>query len=153
MSRTSPQTGGAGPVDEETIAAALDQEPERVGIASLVGLAVDQGRTLLSAQLELVKLKAKAAGKKFGTGAVFAIGALVLFFYFLSWIFRSVELLWALLVPMWAAALITAGIILVLIILFLIIGAILINRGSKDVPDVPAQLQADVEAVMEGVQR
>ncbi len=153
MSPTSPQNGAGGPMNEEDIAAAFDQDPQRVGIASLVGLALDQGRTLISAQIELIKLKVGEAGRKFGAGAVLAIAGLILLFYFLSWIFRSVELAFALIVPAWAAALITAGIILVLIIILVAVGLLLINRGSKEASDVPAQLQTDMETVKEGIQK
>ncbi len=150
MSPTPPQQPTAGPVDAEAIAEALAGPPEKVGIVSLVGLAVDQGKTLLTTQVELLKLKAGQAAKKFGAGAGFAIVALILVFYLIFWIFRTVEMLFLLIVPAWAAALITAGILLLLIILLLSIAGLLIKKATKDVPDVPEQIQSDVDAVKEG---
>lgn len=151
MTSTPPSESTPGLVDEAAIAAALYEPPERTTIGSLIGLAIDQIKTLLTAQVELVKLKATRAAKKFGVGAGFLFVGLFLCLYLVNWIFRSIEMAFLLIVPPWAAALITTGIILLLIIILVAIGAGLISKGSKDIPDVPGEVQADVDAVKEGL--
>ena len=151
MSTNPPSESTPGLIDEAAIAAALNEPPERPSISGLIGLAIDQIKTLITAQVELVKLKATRAFKKFGAGAIFFILALFLMIYLVFWIFHSVELAFALLVPQWAASLITLGIILLIIIIFAAIGGMLVSRGNKEMPDVPAEVQADVDAVKEGL--
>lgn len=149
---SKPQVGPEGAlIDEADIAAALDKPPAEPSIGNLVGLAIDQGKTLVSTQIELVKVKAIRAGKKFGAGAALAAVAGILLFYLLFWLLRTVELAFALIVPAWAAALITAGILLLLIVILVLVGVLLINKGSKDVPDVSGEFEADVTAVKEGL--
>ncbi|MFT0761845.1 phage holin family protein [Scrofimicrobium sp. R131] len=136
---------------EEAIADALNQPPERASLFGLVSLAFDQAKTLLTTQIELAKLKVTKAAKKFGAGAGLAVVGLILLFYFIFWFFRTIEMLFLLIVPAWAASLITLGIILLLMILLISVGALLINRGTKDVPDVGGEIQANVDAVKEGL--
>lgn len=128
------------------------ETPEpRPSMIDLVAQTVTQARDLVYAEIELVKLKAKKAAKKIGVGAALvAVGAFFAI-YLLFWIFHSIELLLALVVPAWAAALITTGIILLLLVGFLALGASLIKRGSSDGPDVSGEISANVDSIKEGL--
>ncbi len=120
-------------------------------LVTLVTQVVTQGRDLIQAEIELAKIKIQKSTKKFGVGA--ALVAIGSFFgiYLLFWIFRTIELVFALWVPAWLAALITAGIILLLLIITVAIGAALIKRGSKNSSDIPQGFKTDVDTIKEGL--
>lgn len=122
--------------------------PSLIGLVSQI---VTQGRDLVLAQIELIKLKAKKAAKKFGVGAALvAVGAFI-GIYLLFWIFHTIELLFALVVPAWTASLITTGIILLLLIGSIAIGAALIKRGTATTSEIPTEIKADVDSIKEGL--
>lgn len=126
------------------------QRPSQ-SLGSLITQAIDQFKELLRSEVELAKLKAGEAGKKFAGGIAFVsvagLAALALFW----WLFHSIELAFALILPEWAAALVTAGILLLLVIICGAIGALLFKKAKNDVPDVKAALQEDVQILKEGL--
>lgn len=130
-----------------------DEPPPRQTVPELVNQLITLGSELITAQIDLIKVKVKNAVKKMGAGAVLVIIGASFGLYLIFWFFHSIELLLALVVAPWAAALITTGIILLLLILFLAIGAMLLKRGSGDIPDVPSEVKVDVEAVKEGLNK
>lgn len=127
-----------------------DQSPPHVPVVELINQLIVLVQELIAGQVALFKVKVKKAVKKLGAGAVLvALGALF-GLYLLFWVFRSIEMLLALAVAPWAASLLTALIILLLLILFVSVGAALLKRGSREIPDVPNEVKVDVDAVKEG---
>lgn len=128
-------------------------KPERPSIPLLVRTGIDEGRALLTAQLELFKLKAKAAGTKLGIGVGLIAGALLLLLYFVWWIFHTAELGLAHAVPDWAASLIVLGILLILIVVFVLVGIQLAKKAVQEAPrgeGIPEDVKAAMVAVEEG---
>lgn len=118
---------------------------------TLISHAVDQFKKLLRSEIALTKAKFKKAAKKMAAGAVLLVVAGVFALYLLGWLLRSIEFAFALLVPQWAAALITSGILLVIVLILVSIGLASLKRGSDDIPDVGAQIQTDVDIIKEGL--
>jgi Protein of unknown function (DUF1469). len=125
------------------------ERPDR-DLGTLVAEAIEQVKTLINSQIELAKIKMKQAFTKFAIAAGFfgiaILTALALFW----WVFHSIELAFAVIVPPWAAALITSAILLLLVITFVALGAVFIKRGQEHLPDVNTAVQDDVETIKEG---
>ncbi len=125
--------------------------PERPSIPLLVQTGIEEGKAMVTAQIELFKLKAKAAGVKLGFGVGLVAGAVLLLLYFVWWAFHTAELGLAHAVPDWAASLIVWGILLVLIIVFVVIGVKLARDAVDEAPRGEA-VSEDIEAVMTAVE-
>jgi uncharacterized membrane protein YqjE len=95
------------------------------------------------AQIELTQ-KAKRAGV--GTGLI--VTALLLGFFVLASLVTAAIAAWALILPVWAAALIVAGCVLVLAALAGLVGLAQVKRGSPPIPEqAVASVRDDVAAV------
>jgi ABC-type transport system involved in multi-copper enzyme maturation permease subunit len=88
--------------------------------------------------------KAKAAG----IGVGLFVGALVFVFFALGVLVAAAVFGFALIVPGWLAALIVAGILIVLAIILALIGRAMLKRGMPPVPDdLGSELKADVRTL------
>ncbi len=125
--------------------------PKHPSIPLLVQTAIEEGRAMVTGQIELFKLRAKAAGVKLGFGVGLLAGAVLLLLYFVWWAFHTAELGLAHAVPDWAASLIVWGILLVLIIVFVVIGVRLAKEAVDEAPRGEA-IPEDIEAVMKAVE-
>ncbi|WP_022867338.1 phage holin family protein [Schaalia vaccimaxillae] len=137
------------PVPDPVSLATDSARPATIG--ELFAALSAQVSTLISGEIELTKVKATALIKKAGTaGALLAIAA-VFALYLLGWIFRSIELAIAIVLPAWAASLITAGILLLIVVIFAAIGASMLKKSSEHKPDPKAGLTKDVDAIKKGL--
>ena len=124
--------------------------PEHPSIVDLVQTVLAEGQTLVTSQIQLLKMKGQTTGKKLAMGAVLIVAALVLVFYMMGWLLRTVELALAGPLPDWAAALIVAGILLLLIVTLLLVGYMVIKKATADKPSVEG-FQTDLDVVKEAV--
>lgn len=120
---------------------------------TLISQLVNQFQQLIRDEIALAKLKLSQAMQKMGAGIALLAVAGLFSLLLLFWIFHAIEAALLLAVPAWAAALITAGILLILIVIFLLGGIMLIKKGSEDMPDVGAGIKADVEVLKEGLEK
>jgi Protein of unknown function (DUF1469). len=133
--------------------AALPRERRRTtrGLRPLPVLTRDataQLKRLLSAELALFKAEMTAKAKAAGVGVGLFVGALIFIFFALSVLVAAAVLGFALIVPGWLAALIVAGILIVLAIVLALIGRAMLKRGMPPVPeDLGPELKADVKAL------
>jgi hypothetical protein len=133
--------------------AALPRERRRTtrGLRPLPVLTRDataQLKRLLSAELELFKAEMTAKAKAAGVGVGLLVGALVFVFFALGVLVAAAVFGFALIVPGWLAALIVAGILIVLAIILALIGRGMLKRGMPPVPeDLGPELKADVQAL------
>lgn len=127
--------------------------PPHPSVAGLLQTAFAEGKTFLTAQVEIIKIKAKSAAKSIGAGIVMFLGAAVLSLYLLGWTFHTIELAFQELVAPWLAALITWGILLLLIILLLVVGVLLMKRGKDEIPDTAKAIKEDVAVLKEGLDK
>ncbi|AOZ72009.1 hypothetical protein BK816_00775 [Boudabousia tangfeifanii] len=131
----------------------LNSGNSRPSLGELVGLVSKQTSALIRGEITLAKAKAAAAGKQFGVGAGLVVVALVLVFYFLERLFRAAEYAFGLLVPMWAAALIVAGILLLIILILLFVALASFKKGKTQTPNPGQGISMDVEAVKKGLNK
>lgn len=133
--------------------AALPRERRRTtrGLRPLPQLTRDataQAKRLLSAELALFKAEMAAKAKAAGVGAGLLVAALVFVFFALGVLITASVFAFALIVPGWLAALIVAGILIVLAIVAALVGRAMLRRGLPPVPDdLGTELRADVRAL------
>lgn len=120
-------------------------------IGELFATLSQQITTIVNGEIELNKLKVKNVIKRAGVGgALLAVGGLIAL-YLLGWVFHTIELAIAVALPHWAAALITSGILCVLLAILAVSGILLIKKGSSHMPDPKAELSKDVNALKKGL--
>ncbi len=109
---------------------------------------VAQLRRLVASELALFKSEMAAKAKAAGVGAGLLVAALLFVFFALCALVTTAVLAFALIVPAWLAALIVAGILLVLGIIAALIGRASLKRGVPPVPDdLKQELGDDLRAL------
>ncbi|MGJ4845630.1 MULTISPECIES: phage holin family protein [unclassified Leifsonia] len=109
---------------------------------------VAQLRRLVASELALFKSEMAAKAKAAGVGAGLLVAALMFVFFALCALVTTAVLAFALIVPAWLAALIVAGILLVLGIIAALIGRASLKRGVPPVPDdLKQELGDDLRAL------
>lgn len=99
----------------------------RPNLGNLVSKLSDQVQALVKGEIELAKVKATNMAKRSGVGIALLAVAGVLALYMLGFLFGAVAEALALVVPLWAAKLIVAGILLVLLLILALVGLSLIH--------------------------
>ncbi len=127
------------------------QSRPNTSIGELLGELSNQITTLVRGEIELTKTKATTLVKKAGVGVGLLAGAGVFALYLLGWLFHSAEMGLRHAVPDWAAALIVAGILLLIVVILAIIGLICLKKGMADKPDPAMNMKLNVEAVKKGI--
>lgn len=115
------------------------------GLGALVGQAIAQIKQLASAQIALFKLQLKRLGRKAKASALSFVAALVLLALLPWWFFHTVELLFELIVPGWAASLITFAIVLALIGLFIWLGIKMARKAANEAQKMGDQYREDYQ--------
>ncbi|MFJ8895342.1 phage holin family protein [Leifsonia sp. NPDC102414] len=109
---------------------------------------VAQLRRLVASELALFKAEMSAKAKAAGVGIGLFVAALMFVFFALCALVTTAVLAFALIVPAWLAALIVAGILLVLGIITALIGRASLKRGVPPVPDdLKQELGDDLRAL------
>lgn len=137
-----PSTGSAIPRERRRTTRGLKPLPE------LSRDLVSQSKRLVTAELALFKAEMSAKAKAAGIGAGLLVGALVFVFFALAVLITAAVLGFALIVPAWLAALIVAGILIVIAVVAALIGRANLKRGVPPVPDdLGSELRADARAL------
>lgn len=103
---------------------------------------------LVRAEVKQLKAELIAKGTVAGIGIGMLFGALVLLLLFVPVLIAAAILAFCLIVPPWAAALIVAGILLVLIAILVLIGIFYLRRiGSATPKETISSVKRDVDAV------
>lgn len=139
----------------EDSAAKNEREPSafalrRANIGELVSTISMQVHDLIYGEIDLAKARAKGMVKKVGTGGVLLAVAALLALYMLGVLLHAAVLGLAHAVPDWAAALIVAGMLLVVILILALIGVALLKRGTREKPDPVGGLKRSVDAAKSG---
>ncbi len=119
----------------------------------LVKQLMEEGKSYVTAQVEVAKIKGMEAAKSFSVGAALLVMAVLFALNLLWWTFHTVEMALLEAVAPWLASLITWGILLVLIIVFGAVGGLLLKKAKEEAPNPAAILKADAEAVKEGLEK
>lgn len=124
----------------------------RPGLGNLVSKLSDQVQALVKGEIELVKVKVSNMLKRSGVGIALLVVAGVLALYMLGFLFGAAVDALALIVPIWAAKLIVAGILLVLVAIFALVGKASLKKGLSDKPDPQAGIKEGIAAVKKGLE-
>jgi len=114
----------------------------------LVGQLSAQVSRLVRDELRLAQIELTQKAKRAGVGAALIVTALLLGFFVLASLVTAAIAAWALILPVWAGALIVAGCVLVLAALAALGGRAQVKRGSPPIPEqTVASVRDDVAAV------
>lgn len=120
-------------------------------IGELFGVLSTQITSLIRGEIELTKAKASAYASRMGMGIGLLAGAGLLSLYLLGWIFHTIELALALVVPAWAASFIVVALLLIIIAVLALLGKKAVDKARLTTPDPKAGLEASVEALKKGL--
>ncbi|MGX7828664.1 phage holin family protein [Actinokineospora sp. 24-640] len=126
-------------------------EPTTAELISRVG---DQVSRLVRDELALAKTELRQKGKRLGTGVALGGAAGVLAWFGLAALLVAAGAALALVLPVWAAALIVAGALLLTAGVLAAVGVGDVRKGSPPVPEEAIEsTRRDVAAVKEGAHR
>lgn len=120
-------------------------------IGELFATLSTQITSLIQGEIELTKAKASAYATRMGMGIGLLGAAGLLGMYLLGWVFHSIELVLALLVPAWAASLIVVALLLVIILVLALLGKKALDKARLTTPDPKSGLEASLEALKKGL--
>lgn len=120
-------------------------------IGSLVSKLSDQVHKLIVCEIELAKVKGQEMAKRAGIGIAMLLLAAVLALYMLGFLFGAIASALALVLPTWAAKLIVAGIILLLVLIFALVGKSSLTKSKNSVPAPQEGVKDSIEAVKKGL--
>ncbi|EEH64583.1 hypothetical protein HMPREF0044_0320 [Gleimia coleocanis DSM 15436] len=138
------------PVEPVTIVETT-QSRGNTSVGQLFAEMTAQVSTLIRNEIELTKVKAASMLKKLGIGAILLVVAAVFALYLLGWIFHTIELAFALIVPAWAASLITTSILLLIVLVLAGVGLVLVKKSQADKPNPQENINLSIAAVKKGL--
>ena len=146
MTQPTPQPGQYPPA-----APAPTASEARPSIGALFASVTGQISSIIRDEVELNKAKLRAFASKSGKGIALLLVAAVFALYLLGWIFHTIEIALALVVPAWAASLIVVGILLVIVLVLALAGKSSLQSAQKHRPDPAASIAATKEAIEKGL--
>ena len=147
MTQPTPQPGQYPPSVDTTQAAS---EP-RPSIGSLFASVTGQISSIIRDEVELNKAKLRAFASKSGKGISLLVAAAIFALCLLGWLFHTIEVALALVVPAWAASLIVVGILLVIVLILALAGSNSLKSAQQHRPDPAASVAATKEAIEKGL--
>ncbi len=111
---------------------------------------VAQVKRLAAAEFALFKAEMSAKAKEAGVGVGLLVGALVFGFFALAALVTTAVLAFALIVPAWLAALIVAGILLVLAGIAILIGVLTLKKVPPIIPEETMTSLSDDLSALKG---
>ncbi len=130
----------------------VEREP-KPSIGETVANIGDQIKGLVKGEIELAKAQTREKYQPYGPAIGLFAGAGVLALFGLGYLFFAIYLALSTVLEQWAAALITAGIIFLLVTSLALGGRQLIALAKKRKVTVGENIKADVAALKEGIRR
>ena len=146
MTQPTPQPGQYPPA-----APAPAAGETRPSIGALFASVTGQLSAIIRGEIELNKAKLRAFASKSGKGIALLLVAAVFALYLLGWIFHTIEIALALVVPAWAASLIVVAILLLIVLILALIGSRSLKSAQEHRPDPAASVAATKEAIEKGL--
>lgn len=139
-------------MSEKHQAASMPSEDPR-SLGQLFAAVTQQMSGLVRGEIELAQVNLKEKVTKIGAGGVLLAVAGVLALYMLGMLLLSAA--WALsnVMPMWAAFLVVAGVLLGLILILAVFGLALLKRSQNDKVAPQQGLKKSVDAVKMGIKK
>ncbi|WP_129336436.1 phage holin family protein [Cellulomonas endophytica] len=136
---TSPLAGGGATGRERTL-------------GQLVSDLSEQGARLVRAEIDLAKAELVAKTKSLGTGAGILAAAGVVALYLVNVVLALMIIVLDEWLPLWAAALIVAGLLLVVVLVLALVGIRVLKAGTPPAPTrAQENVQEDITAVKEAI--
>ncbi|ADH91969.1 phage holin family protein [Arcanobacterium haemolyticum] len=131
----------------------MASKPSGGSIGELVAKITSQFSALVRDEIKYTGIQAKTKVKRLGVGGVLLAVAGVLSLYMLGLLFAGVAWAFAVIVPVWAGYLITAGILLVIIALLALFGKMSLDKAAAAKIDPKGGIEKNVEAIMKGFEK
>jgi len=122
-------------------------------IGELISKVSEQISSIVRDEVEFTVLNLKAKVKKLGLGGVLMIVGLVLAVFAFNLLLFAGVAGFANIVPWWAAFLIVAGILLLITLILVGIGAIFFKKSQKDVVDPKGAIDQDIATIKKGLDK
>nr|WP_216452519.1 phage holin family protein [Arcanobacterium phocae] len=122
-------------------------------IGELIAKITSQFSSLVRDEIKYTGLQAKAKVTRLGIGGVLLAVAGILALYMLGFLFTGIAWAFAIILPIWAGYLITAGILLVIILILALVGKKSIDKASQATVNPKAGLVKNVEAIKKGFEK
>ena len=148
MTQPTPQPGQYPPPPADTAQATGEARPS---IGALFASVTGQLSSIIRDEVELNKAKLRAFVSKSGKGVALLVVAAVFALYLLGWVFHTIEVALELVVPAWAASLIVAGILLLIVLILALVGVRSLKSAQARRPDPAASVAATKEAIEKGL--
>ena len=146
MTQPTPQPGQYPPA-----APAPAASEARPSIGALFASVTGQISSIIRGEIELNKAKLRAFASKSGKGIALLLVAAVFALYLLGWIFHTIEIALALVVPAWVASLIVVAILLLIVLILALVGSRSLKSAQEHRPDPAASVAATKEAIEKGL--
>lgn len=131
----------------------MTQSPLQPTVGELLATATTQFSTLVKDEIELVKTQLADKGKKMGMGIGLFVGAALMGFFALCVLIATAIIALDLVLPTWAAALIVAGVLLLIAGVLAMVGKKSLDASNEIQPDVAGNVKQDIDVVKEGLQK
>ena len=148
MTQPTPQPGQYPPPPADTAQATGEARPS---IGALFASVTGQLSSIIRDEVELNKAKLRAFVSKSGKGVALLVVAAVFALYLLGWVFHTIAVALELVVPAWAASLIVAGILLLIVLILALVGVRSLKSAQAHRPDPAASVAATKEAIEKGL--
>lgn len=121
--------------------------PKR-SLFALIGSLPDQVRELVQREIDLVKAELIEKVKAIGTGAGLLVGAAIVALLFVGVLLSLAIIGLSYVLPAWAAALIVAGVLLIVAVVLALLGKRKLDQGLPPVPTESIEsIRKDISAV------
>lgn len=123
-------------------------QPRKRSLFELIASIPEQVQQLVEREIALVKAEVIGKLKSIGTGAGLLLGAVVTFLFFIGVLLTLAIIGLSAVLPPWAAALIVAGVLLLIALILGLVGYRILMRGIPPVPtESIASIKKDILAV------
>ncbi|WP_029289907.1 phage holin family protein [Cellulomonas sp. HZM] len=123
-------------------------------IGELFSEVAERTARLVRAEIDLAKAEISGRLQKLGTGGALIAAAAFFALYLLAAVIALAIIVLDLWLPLWAAALIVTGALLLLVVVLALVGLSMVKKGRTPVPTkAVASMKSDVEVVKEAVKR
>ena len=122
-------------------------------IGDLVAKLSEQASSLVRDEIEFTLLNLKAKVTKLGIGGVLIAAALFLAIFVLNLFLFGIVALLATGVSWWAAFFIVTGVLLLIVIALIAVGALMLKSSQKHVVDPKGAITEDIDAIKKGLNR
>jgi uncharacterized membrane protein YqjE len=129
-------------------AAGPQPKPRKRSLVELLTTLPEQVQELVQREIELVKTELVEKLKALGTGAGLLLGAVITLLFFIGVLLTLAIIGLSYVMPDWAAALVVAGVLLVVAVILGLVGYRILKRGIPPLPtEAIASIQKDVLAI------